>query len=260
MTWRLAKSLAVLREQINSAYPQRSKASDGSIGDEAHSSRVSDHNPNHAGVVCAVDITNDPKHGIDSHKLAEALRASRDPRIKYIISRRQICSALVAPWVWRPYSGSNPHDKHVHVSVRDAAHLYDDASPWKIAIAGTAIPKRHVGIVATVFGGEGDDQQSAYGGMVDHDKPGVALPARFKGNRPRVRVFHNGASVICDIVDVGPWNILDPYWEHDQRPQAESGRDRKGRKTNLAGIDLTPRAAALIGLKGKGKVDWEFVE
>jgi hypothetical protein len=31
-----------------------------------------------------------------------------------------------------------------------------------------------------------------------------------------------------------------------------------GRKTNLAGIDLTPAAAAAIGLAGKGKVDWQF--
>jgi hypothetical protein len=33
-----------------------------------------------------------------------------------------------------------------------------------------------------------------------------------------------------------------------------------GRRTNLAGIDLTPAAANAIGLQGKGVVDWEFVK
>ena len=66
-------------------------------------------------------------------------------------------------------------------------------------------------------------------------------------------------SVICDIVDVGPWNIDDPYWERGARPQAETGTDMMGRRTNAAGIDLTPAAAQAIGLAGKGKVEWEFM-
>jgi hypothetical protein len=76
-----------------------------------------------------------------------------------------------------------------------------------------------------------------------------------------VRVFNSatGASVDCDIVDVGPWNTDDPYWETGERPQAETGTDRRGRRTNLAGIDLTPAAAQAIGIPGKGKVDWEFI-
>jgi hypothetical protein len=67
------------------------------------------------------------------------------------------------------------------------------------------------------------------------------------------------ASVDCDIVDVGPWNTNDPYWQNGARPQAESGFNTSGKPTNLAGIDLTPAAARAIGIDGKGKVDWEFV-
>ena len=37
------------------------------------------------------------------------------------------------------YSGSNPHDQHVHVSVADDASLYDDASPWDIGM-GVGVP------------------------------------------------------------------------------------------------------------------------
>jgi hypothetical protein len=42
------------------------------------------------------------------------------------------------------------------------------------------------------------------------------------------------------------------------RPQAESGTDTSGRRTNGAGIDLTPAAAAAIGLDRKGQVVWFF--
>lgn len=144
MAWRLAKSLETLRGQVNAAHPKRSKASDGTIGDAAHSSRASDHNPNSAGVVQAIDITHDPASGCDAAKLAGALVASKDARIKYIIWNKRIVASYATggamPWAWRPYTGSNPHDKHVHVSVSDDAAKYDDAKPWLIDAKPAAIP------------------------------------------------------------------------------------------------------------------------
>lgn len=140
MTWRVAKSLLVLRTQVNEKFPDRAKGWDGTIGDEAHASRSSDHNPwvmdGKQGVVTAMDITHDPAHGVNSYAMAEQLRLSRDPRIKYIISNRRICSSEVHPWVWRPYDGSNPHDHHVHVSVLPDKKLYDDEAPWEIPMLG----------------------------------------------------------------------------------------------------------------------------
>lgn len=133
-SWRIAKSLDVLRKQLNEAYPKRSKASDGSIGDTAHSARKSDHNPNSKGVVQAIDITHDPANGLDARRLADALFASKDKRIKYIISNGQIASGYGAshPFgVWRKYNGSNAHRKHVHISVRDDPKLYDSLAKWK---------------------------------------------------------------------------------------------------------------------------------
>jgi hypothetical protein len=118
---------------------------------------------------------------------------------------------------------------------------------------------RQINITATVFGG----QKSAYGPAIDDDSPGVALPFRFTGDRPQVRVTGkaSGQSVVCDVVDVGPWNTRDPYWETGSRPQAETGTDLMNppRHTNKAGIDLTAAAAKAIGIEGKGLVDWEFV-
>lgn len=137
MKWRLAKSLEQLRHQINTKWPKRSIASDGSIGDAKHAASSSDHNP-HIGdgagpnVVSAIDITHDPRNGLDSYVLAESLRASRDERIKYIISRGRIAAGSDGPqpWVWRTYSGKNPHNHHVHISVKASKAHYDSVKPW----------------------------------------------------------------------------------------------------------------------------------
>jgi hypothetical protein len=255
MAWRLAKSLETLRSQINALYPNRDKSSDGTIGDAAHQATNSDHNQNSAGVVTAMDITHDPANGVDIARLADKLVASRDPRIKYIIRNGQILSSKVSPWTWRPYTGSNSHSKHIHISVDGEASLYDDPRNWALGVIDNTVQR---GIVATNFA----DSQVAYSDVKPgwNDRYGVALPYRFQGERPKVKVTRNGKSIVCEIMDVGPWNTNDPYWEKGARPQAESGTDMSGRTTNKAGIDLTIPADKALGLNGKGLVDWEFVK
>lgn len=123
----MAECLDQLLGEVNAAAPGRSKASDGSIGDEDHQSRNSDHNPWCCGwVVTARDFTHDPAGGFDSYEFAEWLRlrcrgdillnGAREYRVKYIISNRKIASPD-DDWAWREYTGDNPHDKHAHVSV-----------------------------------------------------------------------------------------------------------------------------------------------
>lgn len=130
MAWRLVASLRKLMGEVDAMAPRRSRASDGTIGDSAHSSRKSDHNPEPDGTVDACDITHDPAHGADMESVYQTIVASRDRRVKYIIWRRTITSgnAGPSPWVRRRYSGSNPHDKHMHVSVLDA--YQDDTAAW----------------------------------------------------------------------------------------------------------------------------------
>jgi hypothetical protein len=143
---RPAKSLVKLRSQVNAKWPDRSRISDGLVGDDNHchggAPSTSDHcawvDDGTVGVVTAFDITNDPAI-IDSETLAQALLTSRDPRIKYIISRRRIVSSYPVPgspsWTWRPYTGSDPHTSHLHLSVnshRDGSDGYDDTSDWEI--------------------------------------------------------------------------------------------------------------------------------
>jgi hypothetical protein len=143
MSWRVAKSLLKLREQINQLSPHRNKSSDGSIGDAKHASRSSDHNPHvkdgKMGIVTAIDITHDPGTGVDTWALAEFMRTQKDPRIKYCISNKRIFSSISNPWEWRKYSGSNPHSSHFHVSVHGSKALYDSEAAWAIKI-GTVPP------------------------------------------------------------------------------------------------------------------------
>lgn len=133
MSWKLAPALKVLLEQVNVRWPNRQKEYDGTIGDEAHQHRKSDHNPNAKGIVLAMDLDNDPANGLVARRLGEALIASRDPRIKYVISNGQICNGDwgVARWMWRSYSGSNPHNEHMHISLKDIPELYNEETPWR---------------------------------------------------------------------------------------------------------------------------------
>lgn len=142
--WRAAKSLLKLRDQVNAAFPNRNKASDGLIGDDAHcgsgSGKKSDHCPNipdgDYGVVTALDITHDPSSGCDCESIVEAIRSSKDHRVKYIIWNRKICNHKSIgghdPWVWRAYTGSNPHTKHAHFSVKADKPTFDSQATWSI--------------------------------------------------------------------------------------------------------------------------------
>lgn len=141
---RVARSLGQLLSQINAAHPGRSKASDGFVGDAAHATRDSDHNPwvgpdpeDGLMIITAGDFTHDPGHGFDAYAFAEALKAAKDPRVKYVISNWRIWSLARDGEGWRVYPGDNGHTKHTHVSVSPLNRLYDSVAPWVI---GTAKP------------------------------------------------------------------------------------------------------------------------
>src|SRR6185436_9127526 len=144
MAWRPMRSLAEtpssqttgLRGQVNAIAPNRSKASDGLVGDENHES-TSGHFPHTVPgvgdeIVTAWDCTNDPKGGCDSWLLAETLRQHRDPRIRYVISSKKIFSSYDSgsrkAWQWGPYSGADPHTNHAHIQVLDAK-ISDTTTP-----------------------------------------------------------------------------------------------------------------------------------
>lgn len=143
--WRVARSLDVLLDEVNATAPLRSKVSDGSIGDAAHATRDSDHNPfiidgDGIGVVRARDFTHDPINGLDCDLLAVRLvdlAKAGHPALgpgAYFIWEGRIASATEdgEPWDWEPYYGSNEHRAHLHVSVALAAGGYDSTRPWGV--------------------------------------------------------------------------------------------------------------------------------
>ena len=126
----LAPSLVLLRSEYDAAHPTRPTDSDGWIGDTSHAARTSDHNPLPNGLVWAVDLTTNAANATGSgNRLAEHLRATRDPRVKYVIHLGGIFSGAQgpSPWIWRPYSGPSPHTRHVHISGRGDPN---DRRPW----------------------------------------------------------------------------------------------------------------------------------
>ena len=117
---KLCKAGQQLREQIDDAFPDRDRRSDGSVASPGHKthSPKSDHNPNEQGIVRALDIdANLSSDKSASFDLANQLRllARHDKRISYIIYNGKIAS-WVGNYRWRKYRGINPHKTHIHCS------------------------------------------------------------------------------------------------------------------------------------------------
>ena len=112
-------AIAVLR-QATALSPNRVKASDGLLPSAAHISQNpdSDHNTGFA-----VDLTHDTVRGIDCHEIYMKLKT--DKRVKYLIFKGLIWSPEKGD---RAYTGSNPHNKHLHISIKD--NCGNDTSPW----------------------------------------------------------------------------------------------------------------------------------
>lgn len=140
MSYYLAPSLVLLRNEVNKRWPNRSKVSDGWIGDAAHSARTSDHNPDwglrgaRRGVVRALDITTS---GVDVDLLLK--HTTNDARVAYVIHNRRIYQHSTG---WKRYNGSNPHTNHVHISIRKTAAAENQTFLWFGSAVATSSPAK----------------------------------------------------------------------------------------------------------------------
>lgn len=136
--WYIDEGLTVLKRAWLTLFPN---AVVYSVGDASHleEGNKSQHNPEaagslpgqDAGEVDALDFMIGYGVGAtDLQKLFDDLREGRDPRIFYIIHNRKIVSSVTQPWVVRPYTGSDPHTDHVHLSVNDK--FDNNQSEWKM--------------------------------------------------------------------------------------------------------------------------------
>ena len=114
-------AIAVLR-QATALWPKRRRTSDGLLPSKAHvlASPTSDHNDGFAA-----DLSHDPANGVDCEMLFTRWRD--DPRVEYLIWNRRIWSKAKGE---RAYTGANPHDKHIHVSIKRDGKAYKNVTPW----------------------------------------------------------------------------------------------------------------------------------
>lgn len=230
MTWpidpRPAKALLKLRAQINAAAPNRSGANEGStaltagmIGDAAHQSRASDHNPRD-GVVLATDITHDPRHGVDTYAMSDYMITHPDRRLRHIISNKRIAGNaefvetnkrlynFPGVWKWAPYNGENDHTHHNHIGLVRDKRVYDQDQDWDI---GPMAPKTDAPVVVAQpvlrKGSKGEavrELQKLLGIEADGDFGAVTEYA--------VKAAQKGAGLVMDGV-VGPYT-----WEAIRLP------------------------------------------
>lgn len=131
--WHVSSPIWALANEIGPVWPDNHPL-DGTSASSSHATN-SDHYPDDGGVVRAIDV-GELIEGQGS-TLFEELRASKDPRLKYVIHEAELFSSYVGPngeppWEPRPYRGGSEHLSHVHVSVWAAADT--DGSPWELRL------------------------------------------------------------------------------------------------------------------------------
>lgn len=234
---RLVRAGVTLRDQINEAYPNRDKRSDGWIGDAAHQARPSDHNPDRNGWVHAIDIDENfgPgwKTGATAEEFANELiqyaREGKDNgRLKYVVYENRIASGTYKNkyWVWR--DGNWGHTQHIHVSFTEKAQRdgskfdlpifrdepeFDTSVGDLIAEANEPVSGMPYPGVAFVQYGKRNDyvkamqaQLIARGFEVDHGASGNY----FQRTRDAVKEFYKSIGLTSDGNKMGPkaWNRL----------------------------------------------------
>ena len=164
-------SLSLLAE-MDVAFPNREHgAMEGTIGDLAHASIASDHNPDDTPGVRAGGSDADSTPEVHARDLNSVLSrpgwtlfrvfdliraraaAGVEKRVQYMIIDRKITSRSWN-WTWRAYNGADPHIAHGHVSFRYGSGAGQDnpeniTGPWGI-LATVQAEQRGMNIVAYV--------------------------------------------------------------------------------------------------------------
>jgi len=137
---KLCKAGQQLREQFDDCYSDRTRSSDGWLGDSRHAARKSDHNPDGEGWVRAIDISRNLSGKSEPDLMpdvADQLRilAKTDRRISYIIFDRKIAS-YKSLWRFRKYKGINQHRTHIHISFTRKGDT--DGSFFQVPLLGAS--------------------------------------------------------------------------------------------------------------------------
>lgn len=134
--WKVAPCLLTLRGEFNALSPARDKGADGTIGDAAHQSRASDHDPDANGWVKALDIdSSGPWPGHTFHEIVMWIvarcRSGQEGRIRYVIHERVIYHERDG-FKGNAYTGSDPHTNHAHFSCNYTQSVFTQTQPWGV--------------------------------------------------------------------------------------------------------------------------------
>ena len=140
--WRPCAASLTLRAQVDKRWPKRDRGADGIKGDSAHAARISDHNPDRAGWVKALDIDADLLGSGRGRGMAQILAdqivdyaASGLPgsqRIKYVVYNDKIASGTYSSSAWKWRGSGYQHFDHIHVSFTEYAEKHGGAFPLPI--------------------------------------------------------------------------------------------------------------------------------
>lgn len=194
-------ALDVLRNQIKAQHP-------GVviywIGDPAHATRKSDHNPEADGSVDAIDIMVGPHFSkAQAQTLVNVLVRVRDWRLSYIIWNGHIWNPTQG---WRVYTGTDKHTDHIHISRNDSQE--HNKERWVISAAPRKVMMIEFNVKVPILQ-EGDDDNTRDGydmirriqrqcGFTGKDVDGVWGPATTAAIKRTANV-QNGSKLTEDI-------------------------------------------------------------
>lgn len=136
-----APSLVLLRQEIDRAWPNRLRTSDGLLPSDSAEEKSAH------GQGLAIDVTYDPARGPNLDALADRLLA--DPRVAYVIWNNRVAEK---PGAWHPYcvgqTACSPHTRHLHLSIVPEAR--DDVRPWNLGSIKSQITKTPGGLAGSL--------------------------------------------------------------------------------------------------------------
>jgi hypothetical protein len=152
MSWIKVAWINPMFAAFNTIAPNRAKDSDGTVGDLAHTTSPSGHNPDdtpgsrperedadNIAEVRAADVTTDLRQpGVTMEQVVQSVLATpaeRD-RLIYIIFNRRIWRKSNG-WRQETYTGSDPHDRHAHFSGDPNSD--NDGGPWNSITKGADV-------------------------------------------------------------------------------------------------------------------------
>jgi hypothetical protein len=122
MSWSLAGNLDSRSDSVKAEYPG---ITIWSIGDQSHQSKNSDHNPDARDIVHAIDVMTYSDTARGEAVKDWCLEDTTD--LEYVIFNRKIYSRSNG-FAASNYSGSDPHEDHVHISGKHGNTGYSDAT------------------------------------------------------------------------------------------------------------------------------------